>query len=48
MLFDKDESDALYFNSIIMRLLTENLGEYTTFSGWSADYIEAYTSDFWL
>lgn len=45
MLFGNDENDELHFDSTISKLLTENSGEYSSYSDWNESYVEEYSSD---
>lgn len=45
MLFGNDENDELHFDSTISKLLTENSGEYSSYSDWNESYVEKYSSD---
>ena len=45
MLFGNYENDASHFDSTISKLLSENSGEYSTYSDWNESYVEEYSSD---
>lgn len=40
--FGDDENDALHFDSIMARLLSENQEAYMSYSNWDSAYVEAY------